>query len=245
MTKYEKIAEWIISQEVNKSVKDNDIKEIADYVFNIKLTPTGIKYVKDELLKRNYINIKDAKVRDGFKWIVYLNGEPYYTAHSEDEAYRVESELYSASDTEDDFQSYYGSFPDVEIKKVRDSKFKDSDEDDLQFEVGFENQGQIFSCNTIREVQDLVRDARREGFKLEGIKIYFPNGDTYVNTIKELKETVNSYLEEMNLTDSKLPRNQKLWYGEELEKVVDPKFLRRNYQNKRLKTRKLRRRKRK
>lgn len=110
---------------------------------------------------RGSIVLKDAKFKDE-KYIVYLNGEPYYTAKSYDEAMRIESQLYSASDTEDDFQSYYGSYPDVEIRKVRDSKFK----------------------------------------------------------------------------DSKLTRKQKIWYGEELENLIYPQYLRRNYQKRKTRRRK-------
>lgn len=65
--------------------------------------------------KRLEENLKEEK---DCEYRIYLNGEWYYTAHSEDEANRIESELYSASNTEDDFQSYYGSYPDIEIKKV-------------------------------------------------------------------------------------------------------------------------------
>ena len=154
---YCKIADWIVSQNIDKSVNSTDIKEIADYIFNVKLKSTGVLKVKECLkekgiavkdsncvIKRGdkvkipnkdvygtvlkvagdvatveyetkggitrkdyyYLNelcnkdFKDAKIKDE-KYIVYLNGEPYYTAKSYDEAMRIESQLYSASDTEE------------------------------------------------------------------------------------------------------------------------------------------------
>lgn len=54
-----------------------------------------------------------------YKYVVYLNGEAYCTTNSEDEANRIEAQLYASSNMEDDFQSYYGNFIDVEVKKVR------------------------------------------------------------------------------------------------------------------------------
>ena len=387
---YCKIAEWIVSQNIDRAVNSTDIKEIADYVFNTQLKSTGVLKVK-ECLREKGVTVKDSKIKDE-KYIVYLNGEPYYTAKSYDEAMRIESQLYSASDTEDDFQSYYGSYPDVEIRElkdcrfkdalkvkqfrivevdkktkeviaihpwidltnltssniliienernryrnlsnhpgeisykveyqwkdgtpIRDSKFKDSkptlwgakaydvekecwvgfckyidtesgkeaskilenevpfpyskyrflgsyyklpehfiklddcefkdsklkdakpEDYDLEFIVEFNTHSPIH-CDTVKDVEDYIKEGKKLGHKLVKIKIYSSNGSTSVNSLREFKEFIEDYKEQMSLKDSKLTRKQKIWYGEELENLIYPQYLRRNYQKRKTRRRK-------
>ena len=98
MTRYEKIAEWIIDQDVSAGLKDSDIREIADTIFNEQLTSKGIKLVKDALLTRNYTNFKDAKLKDSkpeyefeFNYNIYWDvptdnkGNPEYEKTYEEE----------------------------------------------------------------------------------------------------------------------------------------------------------------
>lgn len=54
MISYYKIAKWIIGQDVEHSINSEDIKEIAKEEFGMSLTQTGVKKVKEELLKQGY-----------------------------------------------------------------------------------------------------------------------------------------------------------------------------------------------
>ena len=54
------------------------------------------------------------------KYAIILNGEWYATADTYAEASEMQSRLLSAAEDEDDFRHYYGDFPTVEIKEIRD-----------------------------------------------------------------------------------------------------------------------------
>ena len=311
---YCKIADWIVSQNIDKAVNSTDIKEIADYVFNVQLKSTGVLKVK-ECLREKGVTVKDAKFKDSKlekiapeilldlndwfndklyiekkynvkisnitsnqgltitgskenleklskdfgikhqiadakikdkKYIVYLNGEPYYTAKSYDEAMRIESQLYSASDTEDDFQSYYGSYPDVEIRELRDSKFRDSKVDLLLSELKKNNLGNNVSERMLRndvesylngryDFGDFLYEIVNNTVEEDGLDKDY---DTIERKLKAILKKLNLKDSVKDVKDSKLTRKQKIWYGEELENLIYPQYLRRNYQKRKTRRRK-------
>ena len=278
--KYGKIAEWIISQDVATGIKSEDIKEIADFIFGMNLTPKEIKLVKDELLSRKYFNIKDAKdkkfrdnyygnvpesilrkskdfilkrlfreldeekakplsidkenniadikskitsrvkeiknvpndihdSKDNCKYIVYLNGEPYYTAHSEDEANRIESEIYS--NTDQDFENYYGPYPDVRIKKICDAKVKDSKPEDIK---DLYNEG--LYVEDIHDILDRIYPEYKNTESLDEVpdriwnKVYDILGDRLLRNYKENpNDVLTKAIELFNLKDAKIKDTNK------------------------------------
>lgn len=110
-TSYYEILEKI---EEDKQLQHNLVNESINNILNKANDP--------------YFLTEDSKpMNDSIKYVVFLNGEPYVTCDTEDEAYEVETRLYAASNTEEDFQEYYGNYPDVEIKtlSVNDSKVND------------------------------------------------------------------------------------------------------------------------
>ena len=56
------------------------------------------------------------------KYAIVLNGEWYSTADSWEKACDIRDRIYSAADDEDDFKSYYGSYPTVDIVPINDQE---------------------------------------------------------------------------------------------------------------------------
>jgi hypothetical protein len=52
------------------------------------------------------------------KYAIILNGEWYSSANSYEEAYEKATKIWEAADSESDFASYYGAYPNVDIVPV-------------------------------------------------------------------------------------------------------------------------------
>lgn len=168
---YCKIADWIVSQNIDRSVNSTDIKEIADYVFNVQLKSTGVLKVK-ECLREKGITVKDAKIKDA-KPILWGA-----------KAYDVEKECWRG------FCKYIDTESGEEASKI------------LENEVPFPYSKYRFLGSYNRLPEHFIR------------------------------------LDDSNIKDSKLTRKQKIWYGEELENLIYPQYLRRNYQKRKTRRRK-------
>lgn len=217
---------------------DEIICNIVGYAYQVHRDRYGHKSSfsvateQEDIDEINGTSLKDKKFKDE-KYIVYLNGEPYYTAKSYDEAMRIESQLYSASDTEDDFQAYYGNYPDVEIRKVRDSKIKDA-KPILWGAKAYDVEKECWRgfCKYIDT------ESGEEASKILENEVPFPYSKyRFLGSYNRLPEHFIR-LDDSNIKDSKLTRKQKIWYGEELENLIYPQYLRRNYQKRKTRRRK-------
>ncbi len=108
-----------LAEEYNISYEDI-IEKIAQLVYlENRSTPQAVEIFFNRIKKPYYLTEDSKSMNDSIKYCVYLNGEPYVTCDTEDEAYQIEAQIYAASNTEEDFQEYYGYYPEVEIKQIR------------------------------------------------------------------------------------------------------------------------------
>ena len=108
-----------LAEEYNISYEDI-IEKIAQLVYlENRSTPQAVEIFFNRIKKPYYLTEDSKSMNDSIKYCVYLNGEPYVTCDTEDEAYQIEAQIYAASNTEEDFQEYYGHYPEVEIKAIK------------------------------------------------------------------------------------------------------------------------------
>lgn len=103
----------------------SDVQEYKDHMDCVALSLDG----KGNIIESEKKVDESLKEGKGCKYIVYLNHEPYITVDSYDKAMQIESEIYAAASSEDDFQAYYGWYPEVEIREVCDENLKEELDD--------------------------------------------------------------------------------------------------------------------
>lgn len=245
---YCKIADWIVSQNIDRSVNSTDIKEIADYVFNTHLKSTGVLKVK-ECLREKGITVKDSKFKDALRVkqfrIVEVDKKTkeVIAVHPwKDLTNLISSNILIIENERNRYRNlsnYPGEiFYNVEYQwkdgtPIRDSKFKDY-KPTLWGAKAYDVEKECWRgfCKYIDT------ESGKEASKILENEVPFPYSRyVFLGSYNKLPEHFIR-LDYSNIKDSKLTRKQKIWYGEELENLIYPQYLRRNYQKRKTRRRK-------